>query len=332
MQKQPFARDVVRDVTAGLRRAVAVARRAGVPKSQIVLDPGIGFGKSWPQNFELLARLPELAKLGFPLLVGTSRKSFIGKILGGAGERRARLGHGRHRRRKHSRRRAHRSRPRRRRNGAGRASRRRGDQSGAEAGGPSLEMSAQHGGANPKRRSRQFPQRADRRFSRLDARRLRLLHPHVRPLAGRRGFSQVDRRRHADADRKPGDAPGRRISFRLAGGPLRAAAAADARRPVLLGHRDLVRLRADLSHILHLAAALRHRHGRRMGRGRVARDGVGAGEVARNSFRRFAGGLRARQSAGGHRFLDGFPALGLARRCFSSAACRRCSRFSFARR
>ena len=84
MQKQPFARDVVRDVTAGLRRAVAVARRAGVPKSQIVLDPGIGFGKSWPQNFELLERLPELAKLGFPLLLGTSRKSFIGKILGGA--------------------------------------------------------------------------------------------------------------------------------------------------------------------------------------------------------------------------------------------------------
>jgi dihydropteroate synthase len=86
MQKQPVARDVVRDVAAGLRRAVAVARRARVPKSQIVLDPGIGFGKSWPQNFELLERLPELAKLGFPLLLGTSRKSFIGKILGGAGK------------------------------------------------------------------------------------------------------------------------------------------------------------------------------------------------------------------------------------------------------
>jgi dihydropteroate synthase len=84
MQKAPFARDVVQDVSAGLRRAVAVARRAGVPKSQIVLDPGIGFGKSWPQNLELLERLPELAKLGFPLLLGTSRKSFIGKILGGA--------------------------------------------------------------------------------------------------------------------------------------------------------------------------------------------------------------------------------------------------------
>jgi dihydropteroate synthase len=82
MQKRPFARDVMRDVAASLRRAVAVARSAGVAKSQIVLDPGVGFGKSTAQNFELLARLPELARLGFPLMVGTSRKGFIGKVLG----------------------------------------------------------------------------------------------------------------------------------------------------------------------------------------------------------------------------------------------------------
>src|SRR6202167_394319 len=81
MQKAPFARDVLRDVAKGLRRAVLAARRAGVAKSQIVLDPGIGFGKSFEQNCELLARLPELARLGYPLLVGTSRKSFIGKAL-----------------------------------------------------------------------------------------------------------------------------------------------------------------------------------------------------------------------------------------------------------
>jgi dihydropteroate synthase len=81
MQKMPFARDVLRDVEKGLRHAVALARRAGVTKSQIVLDPGIGFGKSYEQNCELLARLPELARLGYPLLVGTSRKSFIGKVL-----------------------------------------------------------------------------------------------------------------------------------------------------------------------------------------------------------------------------------------------------------
>ena len=86
MQKMPFARDVLRDVAAGLRGAVAKARRASVAKSQIVLDPGIGFGKSAAQNFELLARLPELARLGFPLLVGTSRKKFIGIALGGAPE------------------------------------------------------------------------------------------------------------------------------------------------------------------------------------------------------------------------------------------------------
>jgi dihydropteroate synthase len=84
MQKGPFAKDVVRDVLAGLRRAIAIARRAGVAKSQIIIDPGIGFGKSYSQNFELLARLPELAKLGFPILIGTSRKSFIGRALEGS--------------------------------------------------------------------------------------------------------------------------------------------------------------------------------------------------------------------------------------------------------
>ncbi len=82
MQKLPFARDVLLEVTRGLREAVARARRAGLAPSQIVLDPGIGFGKSFEQNYELLARLPELARLGYPLLVGTSRKTFIGATLG----------------------------------------------------------------------------------------------------------------------------------------------------------------------------------------------------------------------------------------------------------
>jgi dihydropteroate synthase len=81
MQKQPWARDVMKDVTAGLRESVAVARRAGVRKTQIILDPGIGFGKSFAQNYELLAKLPELARLGYPLLVGTSRKGFLGATL-----------------------------------------------------------------------------------------------------------------------------------------------------------------------------------------------------------------------------------------------------------
>jgi dihydropteroate synthase len=84
MQKAPFARDVLRDVMAGLRRSVTMARRAGVGKSQLVIDPGLGFGKSYPQNYELLAHLPELARLGCPLVVGTSRKAFIGRALEGA--------------------------------------------------------------------------------------------------------------------------------------------------------------------------------------------------------------------------------------------------------
>ena len=84
MQKGPFAKDVVREVLAGLRCSIALARRAGVPKSQIIIDPGIGFGKSYTQNFELLARLPEIARLGFPLLIGTSRKSFITRALEGS--------------------------------------------------------------------------------------------------------------------------------------------------------------------------------------------------------------------------------------------------------
>src|SRR6185312_14738840 len=89
MHKGPFARDVMQDVIAGFKRCVALARKAGVPKSQIVLDPGLGFGKTYEQNYELIAGIPELAALGFPLLIGASRKSFVGKALGGTakGER-----------------------------------------------------------------------------------------------------------------------------------------------------------------------------------------------------------------------------------------------------
>ena len=81
MQHGPFARDVMKDVAQGLRDSVAKARKAGVAKSQIILDPGIGFGKSYSQNYELLQKLPQLAALGYPLLVGTSRKGFLGATL-----------------------------------------------------------------------------------------------------------------------------------------------------------------------------------------------------------------------------------------------------------
>ena len=81
MQVGRFARDVMKDVIRGLRNSVAAARNAGVGKSQIILDPGIGFGKSFAQNYELLQKLSQLAKLGYPLLVGTSRKGFLGATL-----------------------------------------------------------------------------------------------------------------------------------------------------------------------------------------------------------------------------------------------------------
>jgi|SRR5580658_707025 dihydropteroate synthase len=86
MQKGPFARDVMKDVTRGLRKSVARARKAGVAKSQIILDPGIGFGKSYSQNYELLQKLPQLAALGYPLLVGSSRKGFLGVTLAREGQ------------------------------------------------------------------------------------------------------------------------------------------------------------------------------------------------------------------------------------------------------
>jgi dihydropteroate synthase len=86
MQKKPFAKNVLKDVIVGLRASIAAARQTGVPKNQIVIDPGIGFGKSFAQNYELLAKLPELAKLGYPIMVGTSRKGFLGVTLAKQGK------------------------------------------------------------------------------------------------------------------------------------------------------------------------------------------------------------------------------------------------------
>ena len=74
-------RDLVPDICARLANGAELARRAGVPEGNIVLDPGIGFGKTPDHNLEVLRRLPELKALGCPLLVGTSRKSTIGFVL-----------------------------------------------------------------------------------------------------------------------------------------------------------------------------------------------------------------------------------------------------------
>lgn len=82
MQHGPFARDVMKDIADGFRHALHRAERAGLERSKILLDPGIGFGKNYKQNFEVLARLPELSKFGCPIVIGTSRKRFIGAALG----------------------------------------------------------------------------------------------------------------------------------------------------------------------------------------------------------------------------------------------------------
>ncbi len=81
MQKETSYRDIVSEVVAYLEAAVRQAEDAGVPVEKIAVDPGIGFGKSVEGNLELLHRLDELKILGFPILLGTSRKSFIGKVL-----------------------------------------------------------------------------------------------------------------------------------------------------------------------------------------------------------------------------------------------------------
>jgi dihydropteroate synthase len=81
MQEDPRYDDVVRDVRDWLELRVRGARRLGVTDEQIVVDPGIGFGKTATHNFELLARLEEFGALGRPLLIGVSRKSFLGKAL-----------------------------------------------------------------------------------------------------------------------------------------------------------------------------------------------------------------------------------------------------------
>ena len=86
MQKGPFAKDVLRDVKDGFLRILARAGKAHLPKSRIILDPGIGFGKNYAQNFELIGGLPQFANLGCALLIGTSRKAFLGHALGGAAE------------------------------------------------------------------------------------------------------------------------------------------------------------------------------------------------------------------------------------------------------
>jgi dihydropteroate synthase len=77
---RPF-RDVIGDLLAGFRESLRIARQAGVPEERLIIDPGFGFGWEEEQNLEMLRRLAELRVLGRPILIGTSRKSTIGKVL-----------------------------------------------------------------------------------------------------------------------------------------------------------------------------------------------------------------------------------------------------------
>jgi len=76
-----FYPDIMAAVLDSLRYGITSARAAGVPEENIVVDPGIGFGKTWQQDIEIMRRLRELTALGYPILIGTSRKSLIKMVL-----------------------------------------------------------------------------------------------------------------------------------------------------------------------------------------------------------------------------------------------------------
>jgi dihydropteroate synthase len=82
MQDEPRYDDVVSEVKAFLEERLAFAAEAGIDEERVCLDPGIGFGKTVDHNLELLARLDEIVALGRPVLVGASRKRFLGRLLG----------------------------------------------------------------------------------------------------------------------------------------------------------------------------------------------------------------------------------------------------------
>jgi dihydropteroate synthase len=82
MQNDPRYDDVVSEVSAFLEERVSFAVEAGIPEERICVDPGIGFGKTVEHNLELIARLDEIVALGRPVVIGASRKRFLGRVLG----------------------------------------------------------------------------------------------------------------------------------------------------------------------------------------------------------------------------------------------------------
>lgn len=86
MQDEPHYEDVVSEVKSFLEGRLAFAVGEGVPEERVLLDPGIGFGKTVEHNLELLRRLDEIVAIGRPVVIGTSRKAFLGKLAGGRSE------------------------------------------------------------------------------------------------------------------------------------------------------------------------------------------------------------------------------------------------------
>lgn len=82
MQRDTNYNNLMDDIKESLEESIKMGMAAGIGKNRLIVDPGIGFGKGVEQNFEILRRLTELKDLGCPILVGPSRKSFIGKTLG----------------------------------------------------------------------------------------------------------------------------------------------------------------------------------------------------------------------------------------------------------
>ena len=82
MQEKTQYGSLIPDITDSLLNSVQTAVAAGIPRENIIIDPGIGFGKTTGQNLEIIRRLEDFCRLGFPVCLGTSRKSFIGEILG----------------------------------------------------------------------------------------------------------------------------------------------------------------------------------------------------------------------------------------------------------
>lgn len=82
MQEKTSYSSLIPDIADSLLNSTQTAMAAGVPRENIIIDPGIGFGKTTEQNLEIIRRLEDFCELGFPVCIGTSRKSFIGEILG----------------------------------------------------------------------------------------------------------------------------------------------------------------------------------------------------------------------------------------------------------